>query len=67
MGKIVKLFGAKQTDVGELTAGDIGAVTKLSGFSTGDTLCSSSNIVKLDTVNVPVASYKVAISSFTYK
>ncbi len=63
MGKIVKLFGAKQTDVGELTAGDIGAVTKLSGFSTGDTLCSSSNIVKLDTVNVPVASYKVAISS----
>lgn len=63
MGKIIKLFGAKQTDVGELTAGDIGAVTKLSGFSTGDTLCSSSNIVKLDTVNVPVASYKVAISS----
>lgn len=28
MGKIVKLFGAKQIDAGELTAGDIRAVTQ---------------------------------------
>ena len=63
MGKIVKLFGAKQIDAGELTAGDIGAVTKLSGFSTGDTLCSASNVVKLDGVSVPIASYKVAVSA----
>lgn len=63
MGKIVKLFGAKQIDAGELTAGDIGAVTKLSGFSTGDTLCSASNLVKLDGVSVPIASYKVAVSA----
>ena len=63
MGKLVKLFGAKQIDASELTAGDIGAVTKLSGFSTGDTLCSASNVVKLDGVSVPIASYKVAVSA----
>lgn len=63
MGKIVKLFGAKQNDAGALLAGDIGAVTKLGGFSTGDTLCSADNIVKLDGVTIPVASYKVAVSA----
>lgn len=63
MGKIVKMFGSKQTDAGELKAGDIGAVTKLGGFSTGDTLCSPDKVVKLDGVNVPVASYKVAVSA----
>lgn len=63
MGKIVKMFGAKQIDVSELAAGDIGAVTKLSGFSTGDTLCSPDNVVKLDGVNVPVSTYKMAINA----
>lgn len=63
MGKIVKMFGAKQIDKSELCAGDIGAVTKLSGFSTGDTLCSPDNIVKLDGVNIPVPTYKMAISA----
>lgn len=63
MGKIVKMFGSKQLDAGELTAGDIGAVTKLSGFSTGDTLCSSDNVVKLDGVNIPVPTYKMAINA----
>ncbi len=63
MGKIVKMFGAKQIDVSELSAGDIGAVTKLSGFSTGDTLCSPDNVVKLDGVNIPVSTYKMAINA----
>lgn len=61
IGKIVKTFGAKQTDVSELRAGDIGAVTKMNGFFTGDTMCSSSNVVKLDAVNTPAPTYKMAI------
>lgn len=32
---MVSVFGAKQTDISELSAGDIGAVTKLGGFATG--------------------------------
>lgn len=63
MGKIVKMFGAKQADTGELAAGDIGAVTKLAGFATGDTLCSAENPVKLDGVAIPTATYKMAVSA----
>lgn len=63
MGKIVKMFGSKQTEVAKISAGDIGAVTKLSGFSTGDTMCSPSNIVKLDPVPIPVPTYKMAVSA----
>lgn len=63
MGKIIKMFGAKQLDVSELTAGDIGCVTKLGGFATGDTMCSPDNAVKLDGVAVPAPTYKMAISA----
>lgn len=63
MGKIVKVFGAKQTDASELKAGDIGAITKLSGFYTGDTMCTADNVVKLDGVAVPTPTYKMAIKA----
>lgn len=63
MGKIIKMFGAKQIDVSEISAGDIGAVTKLGGFSTGDTMCSANNPVKLDGVTIPTATYKMAINA----
>lgn len=61
MGKLVSVFGAKQTDIIELSAGDIGAVTKLSGFATGDTLCSSAQVVTLDGVHIPSATYAMAV------
>lgn len=61
MGKLVSVFGAKQTDISELSAGDIGAVTKLSGFATGDTLCSAAQVVTLDGVHIPNATYAMAV------
>lgn len=61
MGKLVSVFGAKQTDISELSAGDIGAVTKLGGFATGDTLCSSAQVVTLDGVHIPSATYAMAV------
>ena len=61
MGKLVSVFGAKQTDISELSAGDIGAVTKLSGFATGDTLCSAGQVVNLDGVHIPSATYAMAV------
>ena len=63
IGKIVKVFGGKQSDISELKAGDIGAVTKMAGFYTGDTMCSASNVVKLDGVNIPTPTYKMAIKA----
>lgn len=61
MGKLVSVFGAKQTDIIELSAGDIGAVTKLGGFATGDTLCSAGHVVTLDGVHIPSATYAMAV------
>lgn len=61
MGKMVSVFGAKQTDISELSAGDIGAVTKLGGFATGDTLCSAGQVVTLDGVHIPSATYAMAV------
>jgi len=61
MGKLVSVFGAKQTDISELSAGDIGAVTKLGGFATGDTLCNAAQVVTLDGVHIPSATYAMAV------
>ncbi len=63
LGKIVNTLGAKQTDVKEVCAGDICAVTKLSTFKTGDTMCLANNVVTLDSVPVPTASYSMAVSA----
>lgn len=61
VGKIVSVFGAKQYDETEITAGDIGAVFKMFEVGTGDTLCASNKVVKLDGVAVPNATYEMAV------
>jgi elongation factor G len=61
VGKLVNTLGAKQTDVKEAVAGDICAVAKLSTFKTGDTMCSQGNVVTLDSVIIPNATYSMAI------
>lgn len=63
MGKIVTMFGAKQMDASEITAGDIGAVVKLSNFNTGDTLCSADKIIKADGVATPGATHTMAVNA----
>lgn len=60
VGKIVFVRGQKQEDTIEIPTGDIGAVTKLSTFETGDTLCSS-KVFTLDGVAVPKSVYKMAV------
>lgn len=61
IGKIVNTVGAKQNDVDKIAAGDIGAVLKLSTFKTGDTMCKIGNVVKLDDVAIPSATYSMAV------
>ncbi len=61
MGKIVFVKGAKQEDATEIVAGDIGVVTKLSGFKTGDTMCDAKNPVALAGVDYPNACYSMAV------
>lgn len=63
MGKIVNMFGAKQIEASEIAAGDIGAIVKLSGFGTGDTLCAAAKVVKLDAVVTPKPTYAMAVNA----
>ncbi len=62
MGKIVFVKGAKQEDAAEIVAGDIGVVTKLGGFKTGDTMCDAKNPVELAGVDYPNACYSMAVN-----
>lgn len=63
VGKIVTMFGAKQIDANEIDAGDIGAVVKLAGFNTGDTMCMPNKIIKADGVAKPTPTYAMAVDA----
>ena len=51
LGKIIYVIGKKQEDTAYITAGDIGAVTKLTATQTGDTLCDPKKVVSFDPIN----------------
>jgi elongation factor G len=53
IGQIYLLNGRERTPVGELRAGDLGAVVKLKDTHTGNTLCSPRRPVRLPTVAYP--------------
>ncbi len=63
VGKICHLRGNKQIDAGEVLAGDIGAVTKLSATVTGDTLCATGSNISLEGINFPLPNLTMAIES----
>jgi elongation factor G len=61
MGKLIFVKGSKQEDTAVIPAGDIGVVTKLSGVSTGDTLCSAKDVISLEGVNFPAPCLSMAV------
>ncbi|MCL2837995.1 MAG: elongation factor G [Oscillospiraceae bacterium] len=61
IGKIFILQGKKQIEVDKLMAGDIGAVTKLSGTNTGDTLCAQGSFVKFPAIAFDEPNMALAI------
>ncbi len=63
VGKLVNMLGSKQTDIKECETGDICAIAKLNTFKTGDTMCAQGNVVELDRVEIPNATYSMAISA----
>ncbi|MDP4109885.1 MAG: elongation factor G [Bacillota bacterium] len=62
MGHIYVVKGKKNTEVQEIGCGDIGAVAKLAGTKTGDTLCGASNAVTLKGIDFVKPCYSQAIS-----
>lgn len=61
MGKIITVRGAKQEDAVCIPAGDIGVVTKLSSFKTGDTMCSPKEEISLNGVDFPAPCISMAV------
>ena len=61
VGKTVMMCGKKQEDVKAITAGDIGAIPKLAGVNTGDTLCAPARKVTLDGISYPTPEMRMAI------
>ena len=62
VGQLYLPKGKSQENLTEVTAGDIGAVGKLSSTVTGDTLCTRDNQVAFDPIQMPVGYYRVAVS-----
>ena len=62
VGQLYLPKGKNQENLTEVTAGDIGAVGKLSSTVTGDTLCARDNQVTFDRIQMPVGYYRVAVS-----
>lgn len=61
IGRIVKMHANKREEVGELKAGEIGAVVGLRFSITGDSLCESGDTFTLDTMDFPEPVISVAI------
>jgi elongation factor G len=61
IGRIVKMHANKREEVGELKAGEIGAVVGLRFSITGDSLCASEDTFLLDTMDFPEPVISVAI------
>ncbi|MCL2013483.1 MAG: elongation factor G [Oscillospiraceae bacterium] len=60
IGKLLFVFGKKNEDVKEISAGDIGVATKLT-VNTNDTLCAPANPVKVAPIEYPAPCYSKAV------
>ena len=63
LGKIIYVRGKKQEDTAYITAGDIGAVTKLAATETGDALCDPKKVLNFDPINFLKPCLQMAIKT----
>ncbi|MFC1949729.1 elongation factor G [Chloroflexota bacterium] len=61
IGQLFTIRGKTQEPVAQITAGDIGGVAKLSVTSTGDTLCTQNNPIKLVPISLPAPIFSEAV------
>src|SRR4030043_71751 len=61
IGQLFTMLGKNQQTVAQVTAGDVGAVARLSLTTTGDTLCAREHSVILPGIEFPKANFSMAI------
>ena len=57
ISSLFSICGEKLTPVTEISAGDIGAFTKMENIKLSNTLCAPTRIVKFKPINYPTATY----------
>ncbi|MBU1652473.1 elongation factor G, partial [bacterium] len=62
ISQLYAMSGKTRSNVDAVETGDIGAVVKLKGTHTGDTLCEARNSIILPSVTIPDPIYRVAVS-----
>jgi len=62
IGQLYLPKGKHQENVAEITAGDIGAIGKLSETLTGDTMCTKESPVTLAKITQPVGFFRMAVT-----
>jgi elongation factor G len=65
VGRLLRMYADRREDIGEVLAGDIGAVLGMKETFTGDTLCDPGNPVLLETISFPEPVISVAIEPKT--
>ncbi len=65
LGQLSVPRGKEQFPIGQIAAGDIGVVSKLSGTNTGQTLCDKGRPLRLPGIEFPVPIFSVAVSPKT--
>jgi len=65
LGLVYTPFGKDQIETSELSAGDIGIVTKVNSLETGDTICDINNEVVFDPIKFPqpIVFYGIAVNN----
>ncbi|MBO9368811.1 MAG: elongation factor G [Chloroflexi bacterium] len=65
IGRLLRMYADRREDITEVRAGDIGAVLGLKDTFTGDTLCSESRKIVLESISFPEPVISVAIEPKT--
>ncbi len=63
IGSVFFLRGKDQVEASEISAGDIGATSKLQHFKTGDTISLKTNPIVYDGIDFPKPCYFMAVSA----
>jgi elongation factor G len=65
VGRLLRMYADRREDIGEVLAGDIGAILGLKESFTGDTLCEAANTILLENISFPEPVISVAIEPKT--
>jgi elongation factor G len=65
IGRLLRMYADRREDVGEVVAGDIGAVLGMKESFTGDTLCDATDQIILEAISFPEPVISVAIEPKT--